>query len=231
MRTLLISRADDKTKKMTDLTFPFLKDYAQKCGCDFLMLDGEPPIWTNESPPRPHYRIMKLYNLLDQYDRILQVDCDVIINKNCPNIFDTVSYDCVGTIFEDVGNSIEHRRGQIEKANNQFGDIGWREGYINTGFFLVSRAHKEIFQPINGRYFMDFGYDDVHLAYNINKMGFKIHQLDYKWNHMTMFSEPWNGYANRFESNVIHYAGAGIFDKDKFGSRVEQIRHDAAIWQ
>jgi hypothetical protein len=47
-----------------------------------------------------------------------------------------------------------------------------------------------------------------------------------KWNHMTMFSEPWNGNANRFDSYIIHYAGKGVFDKT---SRMEQIKSDKDI--
>ena len=41
----------------------------------------------------------------------------------------------------------------------------------------------------------------------------EVKQLDYRWNHMTMFSEPWNDNADRFESFIIHYAGRGVFDE------------------
>ena len=29
-----------------------------------------------------------------------------------------------------------------------------------------------------------------------------------------MASEEWNNFANRFDSYIIHYAGAGVFDND-----------------
>ena len=38
-----------------------------------------------------------------------------------------------------------------------------------------------------------------------------------------MYSEDWNGNANRFKSHIIHYAGDGMFDAP---SRIEQIRRD-----
>jgi len=57
-----------------------------------------------------------------------------------------------------------------------------------------------------------------------HKLGFEVHELSYKWNHMTMFSEPWNGNADRFESYIVHYAGQGIFDA---GGRQQQIQNDA----
>jgi hypothetical protein len=42
---------------------------------------------------------------------------------------------------------------------------------------------------------------------------------------MTMFSEKWNNYANRFESNIIHYAGKGVFDVG-VKNKLEQIKID-----
>lgn len=214
----MATRADSKINKMTQMTFPIIEKYAKRCGADFKVLDQEPPIWTNEYPPRPHYRIMEFYNLFNTYDRILSVDSDVIINDNCPNIFEEVPEECVGSIYEDVGSSAEHRRGQIKLVQAQFGDVGWTEGYINTGFAVFSKIHKNIFTPIDGKhYFMSFGMDDVHLCYHIHKYGHKIHQLDYKWNHMTMFGD------DRFKSYVLHYAGAGTYDQQ---NRTDQIRED-----
>ena len=70
---------------------------------------------------------------------------------------------------------------------------------------------------------MGFGIDDIHLGYQIHKMGFEIQELPFQWNHMTMFSEGWNGYANRFDSYIIHYAGAGTFDES---NRTNQIKND-----
>ena len=34
---------------------------------------------------------------------------------------------------------------------------------------------------------------------SIHKLGYDIHELEYKWNHMTMFSEDWNNNANKRE--------------------------------
>jgi lipopolysaccharide biosynthesis glycosyltransferase len=189
MKFLIATRADGKINQITKNTIPLIEKYAEFCDADFKILDQEPPIWTTEVPPRPHYRIMEFYNFFNDYDRILSIDCDLLLNKNCPNIFEEVPYEFVGSIYEDVGNSANHRRGQIKLIQEMYGDVGWTEGYINTGFAIFSRIHKDIFQPINGEYFMEFGIDDVHLCYQIHKYGFKIHQLPYKWNHMTMFSE------------------------------------------
>lgn len=229
MKLLIATRCDKKIRTISDLTHPLIKEYAEKCGADFLELTEEPPIWTNENPPRPHYRIMEFYNLFEKYDRIASIDTDLLINKNCPNIFETVDNDCIGSIYEDVGDSASHRRGQIKKVQEQFGNVGWETGYINTGFTVFSKCHRDIFQPIDGKYFMDFGYDDVHLAYQAHRFGFKFQELDFKWNHMTMFSRPWNNYSDRFKSYIIHYAGEGVFDKPEVKNRFEQIKNDLKV--
>ena len=228
MKLLVATRADGKINQITEITIPIIKNYSDKCGADFKILNQEPPIWTTETPPRPHYRIMEFYKLFEEYDRILSIDCDLLVNKNCPNIFEVVPCDCIGSIYEDVGNSALHRRGQIECAQKQFGDVGWERGYINTGFAVFSKIHRDIFQSINGQYFMEFGIDDVHLGWQIHKYGYKIHELDYRWNHMTMFSESWNNNANRFDSFILHYAGEGVFDRTN-SNRAQQIKSDYEI--
>ena len=115
-----------------------------------------------------------------------------------------------------------------------WGDIGWREGYINTGVFLTSKQHKDIFTKHNGEYYTDWGSDDVHIGYNINKQGHKIHELDYTFNHMCMFSEPWNGNPDRYKSNIIHYAGNATFPGFEGGrgeGRTQLMRFDLThLW-
>lgn len=38
----------------------------------------------------PHYEKFQIYNLLKEYDRIIYVDIDVIINETCPDLFQIV---------------------------------------------------------------------------------------------------------------------------------------------
>jgi hypothetical protein len=82
-----------------------------------------------------------------------------------------------------------------------------------------------MFKKINGKLWGGFGFDSGHLSYQIAANRIPFHDLGYRWNHMTMFSEDWNGNADRFKSYIIHYAGRGIFDKD-VKTRIEQIEKD-----
>lgn len=231
MKLLVTTRADHKIKEMTDLTHPQIKAYAEKLGADFLVLSSENdfdhPDPKEKLNGKHAYRIFDQYDLFDEYDRILQVDSDMLISDDCPNIFEEVPYDSIGTVYEDKGSRRPHRHQCIYQIQTRFGDVGWREGYINTGFFVASKIHKDIFTKIEEKYYDGFGYDDAHLGYLIHKYNFKVHELHFKWNHMTMFSEPWAGSPNRFDSYVIHYAGAGIFDN--CSTRLEQMQKDYKV--
>lgn len=219
----IVTRADENVKSYTDITFKSITKYADKCSADFVVLSNPAPFLTSDN--KPHYRILELYKMFDKYDRILHLDSDMIINKNCPNLFDVVPEDSIGSIYEDVGSRAPDRRNKILKMQAHWGDVGWREGYTNAGTFMMSREHRNIFQSHNGEYWIAWGSADLHMSYNIHKFGFNFHELGFEWNHMTMFSEPWNNHADRFKSNIIHYAGKGIFDS-KFPTRIDQIKHD-----
>lgn len=225
MKRLICTRADSNISEMCELTHPLLKKYAKQCNADFLVLDHETDCLVGDG--RYHYRIMALGELLDQYDTIAHIDSDVIINKDIPDIFDVAGGE-IASIYEDVGSRQLVRSDIIVDIQNQFGLIDWTSGYINTGVFVVSKKHKDIFQKINGEYWVGFGFDDVHLGYNINKLGHKVKELDRRYNWMTMFSEPWNGGKSRFNAYMIHYAGQGIFDR-RFETKLENMKYDFEV--
>jgi len=218
MKLAVVTRSDENIKEMTSLTHPVIKSFAKKWDADFIILE-------HDAPCHRHYRIMEFRNLFGLYDRILSIDSDVIISTTCPNPFLLVPVPMIGSVFEDVGTREQKRRKVIKNIQERFGDIGWKSGYINTGFAMFSKEHKDIFQSIDGHYWDGFGFDDAHLAYNINKRHIPIYQLPYQYNHMTMFSEAWNRSADRFESFVIHYAGIGKFE-NRFKNRIENMRYD-----
>jgi len=223
VKRVIITRADKHVKWCSDISHPIFKKYAKKCNADFVVLSHKAPFLTDDN--LPHYRILKIRELLDKYDRVLHLDTDMIINKGCPNLFDVVPKNMVGSIYEDKGSRASHRRSLIGKIQRAWGDVGWREGYTNAGTFMLSKEHKDIFLPHNNKYWLGWGSADVHMSYMIHKLGFKVKELSFKWNHMTMFSEKWNNNANRFNSFIIHYGGRGIFDNG-VQSRIEQMKLD-----
>jgi lipopolysaccharide biosynthesis glycosyltransferase len=226
MKLAIVTRADENIKKYTDITHPLMKNYAKKCAADFIVLSHTPPKETIPYDGREHYRLLEVKPLLEKtYDRVLLLDSDMLIIKNCPNIFEHVEYDKIGSIYEDKGSRKNDRNNRIKKIQREWGDVGWSDNYTNAGTFLVSKPHLNIFDSHGGKYWKEHGSADVHLSYLIHYYGHKVHELSFKWNHMTMFSESWNNNENRFHSYIIHYAGGGIFDGN-VNNKLEQMKKD-----
>ena len=219
---LIVTRSDDGIKEITDITHPFIKNYADKCEAEFIILDDPKGL-------HPHWRILQLYELFEKYDRILVLDSDILILKNCPNLFVLVSRDMIGSIYEDVGTRLDKRREMIYDIQQQRGSVDWESGYINTGCFICSKEHKEIFNVDKDKLWPhNLGADDVELGYHIHRLGYEIWELPFRFNHMTMFSEEFNNFASRFNSYIIHYAGPGVF-LHTCKNRLENIKQDSLI--
>jgi lipopolysaccharide biosynthesis glycosyltransferase len=209
MKKAIVTRSDENIKAFSDISHPIFKHFCKEWDCDFIVLDGDSPC--NIGNGKYHYRIMKMGELLDDYDRILHLDTDIILAPNCLNIFKVVSERCIGTLFEDVGTRKEDRRTRIRDCQNKWEDICWYEGYFNTGVFVVSKQHKDIFESYKGEYWVENGFDDVHLGFMARFKAHRIQPLQFRLNHMSMHSERWNHGSRRLDSYVIHYAGGGKF--------------------
>jgi len=225
MKLLITTRADEGVAEKASMSHPLFKEYAKRVGADFMALDHESGC--KEGNGRWHYRIFKHKELHEEYDRILLLDTDLLLLPGCPNIFEIVDYDKIGTVLEDKGSRRGDRLHRMMAIQQQYGDIGWRDKYINNGVFLSSKCHEGIYETFDGNYWLGPGQDDVHMGYNIHKLGYEYHDLGYKFNHMTMFSERWNNSADRFASHIIHYAGVGVFDKGPVND-LDQMRRDYA---
>ena len=223
MNLLVTTRADAVCANWVELTHPIIRRYAERIGADFI--DCEEAVGGIGNGVY-QYRIMKHYDLHEEYDRILHLDTDMLLTPNCPNLFEEVPYDHIASIYEDIGSRQPQRVQCMLNAQQQFGDIGWREKYINTGVFVTSEVHRDIYQKIDGKYFVDWGTDDIHIGYLINKYGYKVKELSYHYNHMTMFSEEWNNSPCRFDSHIIHYAGRGVFDPLEATDKLHQAKLD-----
>lgn len=225
MKLLMVTRTDVGEIDYLPYTLPLLKRYAKEWGAEFKILDkSHGPVFQ---------RLLSLYELFDEYDRIFHIDADITITKNCPNIFEIVPYDTIGLVFEDKGSRLKNRRARIAQIKSVYGDNeDWISGYFNAGILIASRIHKEIFTRINGEFWGEnfeakaMGADQTHIGYQIMKQGHKYIDLGYKWNHMSMFSESWNGSPSRFDSFIIHYAGKAEFPDKGGRSRTGLIKDD-----
>lgn len=221
---LLMATCADESQQHAKHTLPIHRMYARRWGADFKVLDDQ--YYNKLGFAMWNYRTIVFRELLEEYERIFYLDSDIVINKTCPNIFDAVPYDTVGLVLEDKGSRLENRRRRIALVKAHFGgNDHWVTGFPNGGLYVVSKTHREIFTKINGQLWNGPGYDGNHYMYQIMKQAHKYVDLGYKWNHMSMFSEPWNGGLSRFDSYILHYAGGGKFP-DRDNRSVPQMIED-----
>lgn len=165
----------------------------------------------------------QIYDLFEKYDRILRLDYDMIITPNCPNLFEIVPEGMIGGVFEDVGIAKLDRINQMRIIQSYLFDVGWKSGYINAGVVVASKQHKDVFNiSIDEICMMQAMLDIVmpeqdYLNYMIKKLGFGVHELSYKFNHIKYFD------GNRFDSYIIHYAGSYVYDVDLRVKRENEV--------
>lgn len=222
-KRLIATRCDDNNKSISDMTHPILKDYADRCCADFLVISDCKNL-------HMHYRILQFYDLFETYDRILSVDSDIIVTKKCPNIFEVVPEGMIASVYEDVGSRRNDRRSRIQAVQKKFGSVGWDSGYINTGFALFPKEYRDIFKiKDESELWIGLGYDDVFLGYRIKKFNYRFYELPIVYNYMSLFSEAWSNFKSRGEAFVIHYAGQGGFIPSR--TREEIMREDILIFK
>lgn len=183
MKLLMVTYANENVVNYTRHTHPILRMFAKKWDADFKIIDEQHE--RVESNAWIANRTMKFYDLLGVYDRIFHLDSDIVINKNCPNIFETVPYDTMGFVFEDKGSRYENRQNRIRHIKSVYGgNEQWISGYFNIGMFIASRLHREIFTRIQGKFWGENskvkGADQTHLGYQLMKQGHKYVDLGFR---------------------------------------------------
>lgn len=189
----------DLYREMSDISHPMMKDYADKIGADFVVI--------NEAKVRMHplhFEKWQMYDLLFDYDRIIFLDTDILIGPDCPDLFGMVG-------LEEVGGFVEsdylNRNISITGCQDLMGDIGWRGEYLNSGVGVYSYRHKPIFERSEKGHVINFGEQDMY-NYRIKQLGFPVCSLPMEFNRIEL-----DGYEerlpDRLSSFIIHYAGKG----------------------
>lgn len=121
---------------------PSMLAYADKIGADFIAITEE-----KINGMFPNLEKFQIAEILDNYDRALYLDVDILVHPNCPDLFDMVPVDALGVV-PDTPDAVWgnlNRYPDIMRIQNDLGDIGWRSGYFNSGVLVLSKIHKEMF--------------------------------------------------------------------------------------
>lgn len=159
------------------------------------------------------YAIKKIdvVELLKKYERVVFIDCDIIISDKAPNIFEEVPFEMVGMYNESAcfdnyqNNTIEEWCEIFGLDKSEFLHSSWDGSYYNSGVMVFSRGHEHLFN--RPKFLENSKFFDQHIL-NKNIMNFKIpmYQLPHSFNRMFFIDSVVPD--SRHESFFIHYAGS-----------------------
>ncbi len=213
---------------MAEYTHPLMKAYANKVNAEFVSIE-EPNISKKTELPLK-YEKFQIYDLLEDYDRLIFVDTDIIVNPEAPDLFLLCPYDKFSAVSEEAFSGAK-----LEKKITQqiLGKVKWSIPYINTGVMVIPKRYRYIFDYNKselkswaiGSFRREYPLilnDQPYISYSLNKYNVDFFELDYRFNHTRCYP----GSSRRFKSFFIHYSGPS---GHRYGERLKQIEMDSLV--
>lgn len=184
---------------LSQLTHHSIKAYAQRIGADFKCINHLEIAQTTA-----HWEKYQIGTLLEQYDRVLYLDTDLIIRDDCPDLFKLVPEHLLGAFNE--APFVHRSRELLIDVCRQYGVTlaGWNGKYWNSGVLAASQCHKSLF--VKPAQEVCSFYEQTSLNVMIALHGIEMYELPYELNRMSCMDE-YTG-EHRLASHIVHYAGA-----------------------
>lgn len=197
-----LSIPSHQTNRISNLTEPFRKWYAKKIGAEYIVIN-RPTI----NAFTMHFEKFQMYNMLNHFDRILYMDNDIIIDEECPNLFELVPFDKFGAVYANNEGEFysEQREDNIIETQIAQGNVDQKGGYYNSGVMIFNKSHQRIFESPHKmlEIFRPQLHDQDLINYRIAKYKTEVFPLDATFNNFRSRSAP------AFENAYIkHFAGA-----------------------
>jgi lipopolysaccharide biosynthesis glycosyltransferase len=213
----------DEAKDIAQYSVPAMEAYAARCGADFQVL-GESEY--TQRYKQAFYEKLQVGRLLEQYDRVLYVDADIIILPDAQNVFDVCPRSHLGvTVVGDRLGSIANEHNALKQI---FGFEIAKDSYWNAGVILASREHRGLFDIAHDtvkkwtdaleQRAVKALHDQSLFNFICQRDGLKLHDLGSRYNRTRAFG----AFHARFKADFIHYAGLA-------GHRTRLMRKDAGV--
>ncbi|KZZ80508.1 hypothetical protein A3767_09755 [Oleiphilus sp. HI0133] len=193
---------------MSKTSLQTIKPYAQQCDAQLVVIENF------DSPSLPAmYAKTQIHDLLNEYEKVLFIDIDILITPKAPNLFELFASN--DDVFAAVPVEAFFKGAKREKKNltNALGDIAWTNQYFNSGVMLIGKNQAHIVNPSDGLIELwhqwkidnnEKGLNDQSVFnYRANLSNTKLEELDRKFN----FTKANQDFNKRFGSFFIHYAG------------------------
>ena len=201
-------------RALGNITINTMIKYAHRIGADFVNINNQVvhPITKYDI----RYEKFQIYDLLGMYDRIMLVDYDAVITKNCPDMFRLVPENKIG--IKIAQGSIDVFKDRIEK---QLGKIEWGVHYYNSGLIIVSKLQRELFNYRSAKVLTSGTLAEQNtITYRIYAQRTPVHFLTSKEHYIPRVDKE---IENPF---VIHWAGGGRGGQEEIQKKIDSIIGD-----
>lgn len=183
---------------------PSMKKYAEKVEAEFIYDRFE------KKSKYPLFDKYKVGELLETYDRVLFLDCDILIHPQSPNVFELVPEGHFAAFNEGMAcnlTELEARRDYLNRTAQAFevdSNFDMHLGYFNCGVFLADKIHKDVFAlPPEHPNMLEITSEQNLINLRIYQGKFKTFNLPIQFNAM-----PWRWTDDYLKENYfIHFAG------------------------
>jgi len=220
-RNAIVTLAFGKTNYLA-LTLPTIQAYASRIQVPLITIRDQ--ILSGVSPA---FEKWQLSNFLDEYDRILYLDADIVVTPHAPDIFKLpIPKSHLAAVIDKSDNAIREHPDELGFkgwGNHDFPILEQLFGpirkpqeqlyYFNAGVMLVSKSHQKIFRMLkdtantitDDTRLRKTGEEQSTVNYFMNKEGIPLHPLDKQWNHILGHQDPAPPWIQ--DSYFAHYAG------------------------
>jgi lipopolysaccharide biosynthesis glycosyltransferase len=199
MQALVTVAIGNAYAEMAKITHPLMEKYANKVGCEFVVI--------NRHEGNPYLAKFRVARLLDEFERVLFMDTDMLVRHDCPNLFEMVPPDAFGAFDEHLLANADEKATHIsymEQASKFYGIPMGRFCFFNTGVMVVSKQHAGIFEP--PRSFLEISYyDQLLINLRLGNAPCPTKDIGHRFNRMQYVEGRVPG--TRLDSYIIHYAG------------------------
>ena len=210
-----------------DYSIKSWRQWADNNDCQVLVWDSAIYSWDEMTIPWQRYHLFQILesNNID-YDQVLMVDCDTVINPNTPNFFEMTDHKYSAVLdngcWEWTGRSLRHYKDLFDNFQVE------RGMYFNGGFQIVNKNHKDFFDEVLEFYFENsvtlrekqkagLSTDQTPINYLIQRKGIEVKLLPQTYNlhHMVSknllnFGNSWwgDGMENLYEQAWVYHFNA-----------------------
>ena len=170
------------------------KQWAEKNDCELFVLND---LIMEKEKMSICWQRYYLFDILDsnsiEYDQVLMVDSDTIVHPDCPNFFEMTEHKYTGVhndgSYDWILRSLENYSKYIFDGKM----IDWWK-YVNGGFQIVNKKHRQFFQDVISFYFVNqnnlvnlqetfhTGTDQTPLNFLLNIHDIDVKLLPYEFN-------------------------------------------------